>query len=391
VGVPPLASITDRSADEVTVVGRVCCESEGKLNAQSVFLEGSRARSNACRTRLDLSECAEYALFPGQTVGVCGVNSMGHSLMARRIIPGLLPPPPTKPAPAAPASFLVATGPFTCSDELSYAPLDALLAAATQRGVDAVLLLGPFVDESHEQLAELHVTFDELFQQVLDKLNAFIVEQLDAHDRAPHLVLVPALRDVHHRPVFPQPPFAGALLDDAARPYVHFAPNPASVVVGGFRIGCSSLDSLMLLTQQEIARSAPPKEGEARPDRLSRLAAHVLKQRLYMPLCPPAEVSGAPLPVDAVANFERGTVGPRPDVLLLPSDLAPFAKVVEGGVVALNAGRLTRKQAGGSYAYVAVHKAAEDEAAAAADSDDPLAPAPARGVAARTYVEVVRI
>lgn len=38
---PMMASLLDTSAEEVTVVGRVCCEGEGKLNAQSVFLEGA--------------------------------------------------------------------------------------------------------------------------------------------------------------------------------------------------------------------------------------------------------------------------------------------------------------------------------------------------------------
>ena len=53
VGLPPLASVSARSGEEVTIVGRVCCEGEGKLNPQSAFLEGSRRTSNAVRVRLE--------------------------------------------------------------------------------------------------------------------------------------------------------------------------------------------------------------------------------------------------------------------------------------------------------------------------------------------------
>ena len=39
---PPVVSLLDNGAEEVTVVGRVCCEGEGRLNLQSIFLEGPR-------------------------------------------------------------------------------------------------------------------------------------------------------------------------------------------------------------------------------------------------------------------------------------------------------------------------------------------------------------
>ena len=41
-----------RLQEEVTVVGRVVCEGEGRLNASSLFLEASRASANALRCRV---------------------------------------------------------------------------------------------------------------------------------------------------------------------------------------------------------------------------------------------------------------------------------------------------------------------------------------------------
>ena len=54
--------------EEVSVIGRVCCDSNGKLNAQSVMLEGSQELSSGARVKLDLSEVRQFALFPGQVM-----------------------------------------------------------------------------------------------------------------------------------------------------------------------------------------------------------------------------------------------------------------------------------------------------------------------------------
>lgn len=54
------------SQDVVHISGRVACDSIGKLNSQSVVLEGSRQLSQGRQIAVDLSELTEYALFPGQ-------------------------------------------------------------------------------------------------------------------------------------------------------------------------------------------------------------------------------------------------------------------------------------------------------------------------------------
>ena len=66
------------------------------------------------------------------------------------------------------------------------------------------------------------------------------------------VVVLPALRDVHHVPVFPQPKFGAAVHDKEVRKHLHLLPNPASFEAGGYTFGCSSLDTMMLLTQQEL-------------------------------------------------------------------------------------------------------------------------------------------
>lgn len=137
------------------------------------------------------------------------------------------------------------------------------------------MLHGPFVDEQHPTAgsAALSVTFDELFEQhVLRTLEDFVRGQLDAGGSVTQVVVLPALRDV---PVFPQPKFSAAIPDKEVRKQLHLLPNPASFEAGGYTFGCSSLDTMMLLTQQELSRMAPVQPGQKPPDRLGRLASHM--------------------------------------------------------------------------------------------------------------------
>ncbi len=83
--------------------------------------------------------------------------------------------------------MLAASGPFSTSDDLTYAPLTALLSKAADIRPDALVLIGPFVDEQHPSLAagDLPVSYEELFErQVLARLAEFIETQLEV--RAAH-------------------------------------------------------------------------------------------------------------------------------------------------------------------------------------------------------------
>jgi len=71
--------------DDVTVVGRVCCDSNGKLNAKSVLLEGSIDMSAGKTVPVDLSQLKEFALFPGQIVAMTGNNSTGQKFVANKL------------------------------------------------------------------------------------------------------------------------------------------------------------------------------------------------------------------------------------------------------------------------------------------------------------------
>jgi DNA polymerase alpha subunit B len=304
-------------------VGRVIAEGDGRLNEASVLLEGSVKHSEGNRVRLELRDLPSFALFPGQVVAVEGANPSGFCLIARRLVTGLPGPRPERDAAAAGAgelSVVVAAGPFTCAGDLSYEPLGELLQYCLARRPDVLLLLGPFVDCEHALVSSgaLDETFDALFDtRVRDALQ----EYADAAGPGCRVVLLPSTRDAHHAAVFPQPPLDAHRFEDT--PAVLCAPNPAMLRCGGLSVGACAADVLRALSGAEAARGAPGPDGA---DRIARLAAHLPGQRSFFPLYPPPQ--GALLDATRAAGLDMPHA---PHLLLLPSDLAPFAKVLRGG------------------------------------------------------------
>jgi DNA polymerase alpha subunit B len=68
-----------------------------------------------------------------------------------------------------PTSIVVAAGPFTTRSELSFEPLEELLATAAQQGAPptALLLAGPFLDAAHPVVAagQLETPLQHVFEQ----------------------------------------------------------------------------------------------------------------------------------------------------------------------------------------------------------------------------------
>jgi DNA polymerase alpha subunit B len=176
------------SQENVWVCGRICCDSEGKINKESVLLEGSRTQSGGRRVMLELKEVPAFSLFPGQIVMVEGVNSTGrkmtgihyfrlntlfailnilyHTIIAKQIFEGIPRPlpqtPPTKLLEyhhsthyqnGLPLNVMIASGPFTTIENLSYEPFHDLLIRVIDTKPDLLILIGPFVDVSQPLLA----------------------------------------------------------------------------------------------------------------------------------------------------------------------------------------------------------------------------------------------
>nr|XP_057918755.1 DNA polymerase alpha subunit B isoform X2 [Doryrhamphus excisus] len=333
--------------DAVCVVGQVCCDSNGKLNAQSLLLEAG-PEHGAQQVRLDLSELQEYSLFPGQVVVLEGMNTTGGKLVVSKVYQGLPLPFFSSEVKVEmdeePVSVLVACGPYTPSDSLNFDPLLDLLHVIARDGPDVCILLGPFVDSKHDDIEKSQVTetFDAIFSRCIES----IVE--GTKGVGCRLVFVPSQRDVHHHYVYPQPPFTLPSL--CKNPRVTLAPDPCTLLIGGVTFGLTSTDILFHMGAEEISSGGGS-------DRFSRILKHMLTQRSYYPLYPPVE--------EVNMDYERfqsfGQMALTPDVLIVPSELRYFVKEVMG-CVCVNPGRLTKGHVGGTYSRLMIgHTASSDQ------------------------------
>ena len=158
----------------------------------------------------------------------------------------------------------------------------------------------------------------------------------------------------------------------AALQRVHCLANPTTIMIKEITIGVTTTDTLMDLSKQETSRG---QSG----DRMGRLANHMLEQRSYYPLLPPAP--GVNLEYEQLAYINLPKI--TPDIMLLPSQLRHFVKNVNGSLV-VNPGRLTRNSSGGTYSKISVH------APRRSDIPETTARIP-HGVHDRSVVQVIRV
>ncbi|EGD81644.1 hypothetical protein PTSG_02360 [Salpingoeca rosetta] len=347
-----LNSVDFPSQSPVLVVGRVCVDAaEGRLNSRSVVLEGCLANSLGKRVPLDLSSTQLFSLFPGQIIAAEGVNPTGDAFTPSLIYQGA-PAPRKKTKPqefldlyfsndgpdGGAVNVMMAAGPFTTNQDLTYAPLDDFLAKVSQTRPEVVIVIGPFVHDQHPLITgcEFDESFDEVLTFVMEKITG-VVSSLP-HT---HAIVIPSLGDVTHDFIFPQAPFQiPTLRHDVRR--VHFLANPSTFMINELTFAVTSNDVLFQLSRSGTA-------SNMHTDRMQRLVNHLFEQRSFYPLDPPHEQ----VHLD-YAHIDNLKLPVTPDVIILPSTLRHFVRDVNGSL-AINPGHLTRMSAGGTYAHLLIH------------------------------------
>ncbi|KAI3728383.1 hypothetical protein L6452_17017 [Arctium lappa] len=365
------------SQKSIFAVGMICCEEEGRLKEKPIMLQSSVEHSGGQRVRLDLQKLGQFSLFPGQVVGVEGHNPSGHYLIATKIV-DYVPLPVSvddnfrqtkrqavdqdnQPADSSDIpsdlSLIIASGPFTTTDNLFFEPLSELLAYAQRKQPQLLVLLGPFIDSEHPEIKKgtLNRTYDELFRlEVLRRLQDY-VEYMGS---AARVILVPSVRDAHHDYVFPQPAFDINLAD--LNHQITCITNPGMFSANKVKVGCCSVDVLKQLSTDVVSRGIK--------NRMTTLTNHLLSQHSFYPLYPPAEDT----PLDLSLAPEALRMSTLPDILIVPSDLTQFVKVLslegtnegeEVKCICVNPGRLARGEGSGHFVQLNFHATPDSSSA----------------------------
>ncbi|XP_071961959.1 DNA polymerase alpha subunit B-like [Antedon mediterranea] len=355
--------------ESTTVIGRICCDSNGRLNSSSVLLEGSVDSSSGKRVQVNLSELKEFSLFPGQVVAMDGTNTTGNTFVASQIYKGKSLVLPSDTANSlldhGPLHVAIAAGPFTTSDSDQYEPLDDLIKMIHQDTPDVCILLGPFIDSDQEFIVNMEQEYETFFQFLVDKL------VMGTQNSKTQLVFVSSIKDAFHQFVFPTPPYSTDYLKKYAKEQqqyqrIHFVSDPCTLDINGIVFGITSTDILFHLGAEEISLCPPGTS-----DRLGRLVKHLLMQQTYYPLYPPP--CGMPVDFEQFERYAKMSV--TPNLLIVPSNLRYFIKEVDG-CLCVNPGRLTKGQVGGTYCRLVVQPAENSQG---------------KGVASRSAAQILRI
>ncbi|KAI0379860.1 DNA polymerase alpha, subunit B [Hypomontagnella monticulosa] len=379
-------SAASQSTTEIVAVGRIASDSsEGKLNAASLVLETSRRTGGGRRIPLNVQKLnGRYHFFPGQIVALRGINSSGNEFVVQEVLEMPLLPSAASSLEAieahrerlrggpdamdsddepAPLNIIFASGPYSADDNLDFEPLHALCSRAADMYADALVLTGPFIDADHPLIAtgdfdlpeEAAVDPDSATMSTVFKyMISPALNRLVASNPNITILLIPSVRDVIDRHVsWPQEPFPkkDLGLPKAAR----IIGNPMTLSMNEMVLGISSQDILWDLRHEELVGGRVLD-----PHPLSRASRYLVEQRHYFPIFPPLDRQKLPkagtadgLPIGAMLDTSYLKLGEmvnvRPDVMMMPSALPPFAKVVES-VLVLNPGYLSKRRGAGTYA-----------------------------------------
>ncbi|KAL7625636.1 DNA-directed DNA polymerase alpha subunit pol12 [Parahypoxylon ruwenzoriense] len=379
-----------QSTTEIVAVGRIASDSsEGKLNIASLILETSRQTGGGLRIPLNLQKLNNrYQFFPGQIVAFRGINSSGREFTVQEVLEiPLLPNAASTPDALeahrerlrgdpdamdtdnepAPLSMVFGSGPYTADDNLDFEPLHALCSQAADTYADALILTGPFIDVDHPLIAtgdfdlpeDIAVDPDTATMTTVFKyMISPALNRLVAANPTITILLIPSVRDVIANHVsWPQSIFPRKDLGLAGA--VRIIGNPMTLALNEVILGISSQDVFWDLRHEELAGGRP-----ADPDMFSRLSRHLIEQRHFFPVYPPLDRQKLPkvgagdgVPTGVVLDtsyLKLGEMVARPDVMVIPSALPPFIKVVES-VLVINPGFLSKRRGTGTYARMTLY------------------------------------
>ena len=353
-------SAAGQATSEIIAVGRITSEAlEGKLNASSLMLETSRRTGAGLRIPLRV-ESLSYEFFPGQIVAVRGINASGLYFSVNEVLDVPLLPPAasllstldthnkrlgieeeSESSATHALNVMVSCGPYTADDNLNFEPLNSLCEKAAETYADVLIMVGPMLDLEHPLIAsgDFDLPDDPSIEPDKATLNdAFRIlvgkplRQLALQVPNITIILVPSVRDAVNKHVsWPQEPFEKKSLGLPKQAKV--VTNPVTISLNEIIIGISAHDVLYDLRREEVLVGRP-KEASL----LSRLPRHLIQQRHFYPLFPPADrttllqtgtkegiATGMPMDVSYLKLGEWLNV--RPDMLITPSALSTFAKV----------------------------------------------------------------
>lgn len=368
--IPSLFNIALSTQDDGWVCGRIHSDNAGgggKLTPYSTLLQGSYVCSNSKSMRVNLNECPEYSLFPGQIVLARGRNPNGDLFICKEIIePALIANDESLGSTQRSSlvkkeklditelrrdnnvnvrleaneslSLICASGPYMTNGSVKTDFLRLLVKAVETNKAHVLIMLGPFVDSNHDLISSgnIPMSFDELLQTMLTEVGEML-KHLNVQ-----VVVQPSLNDLTQEPIYPIHPLSVSTLFQKQYNFFHFVPEPSMVRINGLNFAITTTDVVKDLTMISVSKTQSS-------DRISKNFSHLMRQRSFYPIYPPPDH----MPIDFEAWTKYARLETKPDVFIVVSGLATFVKNVND-CVCFNPGRLVKGTAHGTFAKITV-------------------------------------
>lgn len=360
------------SQAEIVAIGRIVpdsplADSKTELNFESIFLETARSgvyggygkRVKLNFNSMDVSELGEFSFFPGQLIALKGINNEGEEFKVQSImkIPYLGSTAYSRDEIRDYESSFgdsddnlkvaIAQGPFHTKSTLDFTFLQTFVEHLnTNVKPDVVIMIGPFLDIEILSKMKLSIEETESLQTPSDIFQRLITPILSSL-HCSNVIMVPHNNDttMTHN-VYPQPGFNRKELG-LPKQFKCF-PNPSIFHLNEVGLGVSNIDIFRGL------KDIPINSANSNLTRIDRIVSHILQQRHFHPH-EPAMSNDSKTNVDVSYLGLAELAVELPDILILPSVIKRFAKVIKN-VIAINPGQLVKGDKNGSFAVLEVTK-----------------------------------
>ncbi|KAN0029352.1 hypothetical protein ACTFIV_011243 [Dictyostelium citrinum] len=319
----------------VRSVGRVWMYDQETMLSKRFYLLGNERDSSSGSTSIFSLEnnIPDHSMFSGQVVMAESKKIAGsHFYYTNKLYyPNPLPFfSPRKEC--GDINVMVASGPFDLQKSIpDYTPLDDLCNAVSNKKPHILIIMGPFIDESNIHIKKYSETFNELFNNLMKKLN-------DNIPSTTKVLIVPSLNDADHEYIFPQPPYVPSVNLNSN---ILFVPNPFTLIINeSFTIGTTSSDIYNNLLSKTHFKNKPTPED---------IFNMIINQNNYYPMHP------AQVPIAMKYIEHLNFPGFTPDILIVPKS-SPIA-AISNDVLCLGVPPIVgNKSAFGSYAELTITK-----------------------------------
>lgn len=233
------------SHENVRCLGKIFCSgrSTDQLDQKScIFIGFDENKSRV--VQLDFSKLKpSVQVFPGEICIIGGNNPRGktfyvNELYSERILENCELPTKLN----EPLHLVIASAPFTSSENLLFEYLEKLMVNCQNNKPDVLILTGAFLPIKSQLIFDVAMELDDHFRKMLAGISERVGEDTK-------VVIVSSAEDINSSACYPTRPYKLKKL----RPFpnLFMAPDPSIIDINGVQIGITSIDITQQLADAE--------------------------------------------------------------------------------------------------------------------------------------------